>query len=325
MSQAIAWTLCSIAIVLTFGRFAIRWQKIQRLQWDDYLNGAALGCLIAFVATYQVYLPVQYELELDSLGLGTDVPSDDQQVFILKVELANELLFWFTVYFVKASFLASYWIIFNVAPGFRKLWWGVTVYTVVTFLIIIPASAWQCGDPAKYADLVQCSLPNYQTNFNIIVYWCVFNVIGDLLIIALPIVMLRRLQISMVHKIGLGFVFFLVAVDIVFDLLRTVYTLDADASSFPDANTVWALCEPTIAVMICALPSYRSLLPKRSKPSPQSYEELHHPQNFKVSGETHKSSVLGAASARSAETQHSVNQGNWEMESFKERSISERV
>ena len=295
------------------------------MQWDDYLNGAALGCLIAFVATYQVFLPSQYELELYSLGLGTTIPTDDQQVFILKVELANEFLFWFTIYFVKASFLATYWIIFNVASGFRKLWWGVTVYTIVTFLVILPASAWQCGDPAKYADLVQCNLPNYQINLNIIVYWCVFNVIGDLLIIALPIVMLRRLQVSMVQKVGLGVVFFLVAVDVVFDLLRTVYTLDADATSFPDANTVWALCEPSIAVMICALPSYRSILPKHSKPVPRSYEELQHLQNFKGSEEAYKAFVLGAPSGRSAETQRSVNPGHWEMDFIQERSISERV
>ena len=57
-------------------------------------------------------------------------------------------------------------------------------------------------------------------------------------------------------------------IDIIFDILRTVWTLIGDLSNFPDANIFWAFCEPTVAVMVCALPSYRELLSKR----PQHYK-----------------------------------------------------
>lgn len=73
------------------------------------------------------------------------------------------------------------------------------------------------------------------------------------------------------QKVGLTAIFAIVAIDIVFDILRTVYTASSYLSQFPDANAVWALCEPAIAVMICALPSYRGLLPRQSPTSSTPY------------------------------------------------------
>jgi hypothetical protein len=85
--------------------------------------------------------------------------------------------------------------------------------------------------------------------------------------------MLKSLQIPKAQKLGLAAIFIIVVIDIVFDILRSVYTASSYLSNFPDANAVWALCEPTIAVMICTLPSYRVLFSKQhrfSKPSQSS-------------------------------------------------------
>ncbi|PQE24474.1 pyridine nucleotide-disulfide oxidoreductase like protein [Rutstroemia sp. NJR-2017a BBW] len=82
------------------------------------------------------------------------------------------------------------------------------------------------------------------------------------------------MHISNRQKIGLFSIAGLVIVDILFDILRGVYTVSSYATSFPDANTVWGLCEPTIAVMICALPVYRSLLSPKLV-STTSYPEYH--------------------------------------------------
>lgn len=88
---------------------------------------------------------------------------------------------------------------------------------------------------------------------------------------ALPLGMLRSLHMARSQKIGLAAIFTIVVIDIVFDILRTVYTASAYLSQFPDANAVWALCEPSVAVMVCALPSYRGLLSRHNRGSSTLY------------------------------------------------------
>jgi len=72
--------------------------------------------------------------------------------------------------------------------------------------------------------------------------------------------MLRSMLTRTSQKVGLAFVFGLVGIDIVFDILRTVYTASLDLANFPDKNTLWVILEPTIAVVVCALPCYRGFL-----------------------------------------------------------------
>jgi hypothetical protein len=90
----------------------------------------------------------------------------------------------------------------------------------------------------------------------------------------LPFAMIRKMHISSRQKIGLFSIAGLAIIDILFDILRTIYTVSSYATSFPDANTVWGLCEPTIAVMLCALPVYRTLLSPKLV-STTSYPEYH--------------------------------------------------
>lgn len=145
--------MCGVDILLTLGRFYIRWRTVQKVHWDDILNGAALVALIGFVATFQVYLPVEYNAELYGLGLSDVAPTEDDFNFSLKMTLANVLLFWAVIFLVKASFLALYWQLFRVSPGFRKAWWAVAVYTVVSALVILMAEVWRCNDPKNTLNL----------------------------------------------------------------------------------------------------------------------------------------------------------------------------
>lgn len=67
------------------------------------------------------------------------------------------------------------------------------------------------------------------------------------------------------QRIGLMVIFALVLVDITFDVVRTIYALDAYLSLRTNLNGVWSICEPTIAVIVCALPHYRSVLCRRER------------------------------------------------------------
>lgn len=125
----------AIAGAVTLGRFFTRW-RYSRLGWDDLFNGLALACLgtyVALPATTDPTTPVDWKIGLASLSL-----------------------FWTTLWCAKASFLALCWIIFRVSTTFRKAWWAVTIYTVLTYCPVLIRNLWQCGNPLNHANPTIC-------------------------------------------------------------------------------------------------------------------------------------------------------------------------
>ena len=74
------------------------------------------------------------------------------------------------------------------------------------------------------------------------------------------------------RKLGLAALFLIAITDVIFDITRTVYTVNGGTVAL---DTIWDILEPTIAVIVSALPTYKALLgnPKKKKWSP-SYENL---------------------------------------------------
>ena len=172
------------ATLLTCGRLYLRWRKIGRLGWGDMLNGAALVVLIAFVATYQAYLPIEYNAQLYALGLSDVATTEAEVAFTLKVSTANVMLFWVVIFLVKASFLALYWSVFGVSRHFRTAWWAVAAYTLVTFCIIFLSVLWHCGhprdmvDPGTFSTAIPTSAPRCASNTNRRAQWRAPNLAG---------------------------------------------------------------------------------------------------------------------------------------------------
>ena len=75
---------------------------------------------------------------------------------------------------------------------------------------------------------------------------------------ALPLAMLRGLQMLTTTKIGLAGVFSLASFIIAFDILRTVESLLA--SNIVGFNALWTNLECSIAVLVSALPSFVTLI-----------------------------------------------------------------
>lgn len=85
--------------------------------------------------------------------------------------------------------------------------------------------------------------------------------------------MLRRLQMSMSRKLGLAAIFLIAITDVVFDITRTVYTVNGGAVAL---DTIWDILEPTIAVIVSSLPTYKALLGIAKKKQSTSYQDLGH-------------------------------------------------
>jgi len=79
-------------------------------------------------------------------------------------------------------------------------------------------------------------------------------------VMALPIVMIRNLQMRTREKIGLGVIFALVLINVAFAVLRVVFTTQSVFRKDSDMNTLWTSLDPIVAVLVCTLPCYRNLI-----------------------------------------------------------------
>ena len=68
--------------------------------------------------------------------------------------------------------------------------------------------------------------------------------------------MIRTIRLPVSQKLALTALFLLALIDVAFDVIRTVQTLSGSSLS---PYTIWDILEPAIAVIICALPTYKTL------------------------------------------------------------------
>ena len=87
----------------------------------------------------------------------------------------------------------------------------------------------------------------------------------------LPLWMLWGLQMRTIQKISLSCVFLLAVIDIIFDTIRTAYTV---RPGFPAPYTDFDALVVSIAVIISALPTYRVLFPSPRKRKAAGSENL---------------------------------------------------
>ena len=93
---------------------------------------------------------------------------------------------------------------------------------------------------------------------------------------ALPLGMLKTLQTRTGQKIGLALLFLIATVGIVFDILHTIYNI---REGLVEVETIlWDILEPTIVVMISALPTYRALFGNYPRES-RIYRRIEHAGN----------------------------------------------
>lgn len=83
--------------------------------------------------------------------------------------------------------------------------------------------------------------------------------------------MLGKLQISTSRKVGLAGIFLIALIDVIFDITRAVYTVDGGAVAL---DTIWDILEPTIAVIVSSLPTYKALLKPTKKVRNTSYQKF---------------------------------------------------
>lgn len=142
---AISWVFTGLAVLLTGGRYWIRYKIIKRISWEDAAHLMGLLLLIAQVsiiswAASSIYGNVNLEV-------GDDVHFKADHSLFVRLNVAGVLLTWCCLYAIKISFLLLYHHIFQISKTFIRAWWIVLAIVILTFWVLIAGSLTQCGSP----------------------------------------------------------------------------------------------------------------------------------------------------------------------------------
>ncbi|KAL8958923.1 MAG: hypothetical protein Q9183_005741 [Haloplaca sp. 2 TL-2023] len=253
--KAALWTTVSAATLFTIGRYAIRYRVKRSFYWDDLAHLFAWILMIGCCAVIQNALP-NAEIIVDSSS-----PPPDTVLAFRKQQLALTLLFILSLWGVKFAFMFLYRLLFWASTTFRKLWWCAMAILLVTVWVPVAANLTLCGPTSDSFNPEACEAHVAHQNLTN-QYVCGVHVGTDLIVMALPWYVIRKVQTSRARKIGLAAIFSVVFITIACDILRTIKSVDQGA--FSD-SALYTFLEVTLAVIVSTLPTYRKLLSSKSR------------------------------------------------------------
>ncbi|KAL6711806.1 hypothetical protein ACN47E_002849 [Coniothyrium glycines] len=248
------WVLSGVCILLTAGRYMIRWKVSLRLQKDDVAHLFALVWLIIFCAVTQaLFEPTK--IMLQSLEIpGAETPLDTISEFC-RLQTAQGATFYLLHWTVKLAFLLFYRDLFWVSRNFIRAWWTVATFVLVGLVVALAGILTQRGPINRMDDPTVCAQHNnYQQVARI--YICVANVSTDLAVMILPMPILRRLRIRKTQKLGLVLVFSVCLLTIALELFRFLRNITGDDTT---NNILYAVINANLTIVISCTPAYRSL------------------------------------------------------------------
>ncbi|OLN85391.1 hypothetical protein CCHL11_07980 [Colletotrichum chlorophyti] len=255
--KAVAIALSVITFPVVALRCISRWMITNRLWWDDWTAVFATMLLAGLAGV---------EIASADLGFGTHYWNVEpaagtkliqlfyavQQLYILiQVSAKISILLFFSRIFPARWFKLTvrYFI------GFLLLH-GLVFLLVIIFQCTPVSSTWDRSDPnRKCMDVTAIGYAG-----------AVFSIIEDLVILALPIPELVKLQLNIRKKIALGFMFSLGSFACITTMVRLKY-LVMFSSTFDTTwdnvdIVIWSLAESFCAILCASLPALRPLLQK---------------------------------------------------------------
>lgn len=109
-------------------------------------------------------------------------------------------------------------------------------------------------------------------------------------VMALPLWILRSIQLPISKKLGLASVFFLALAIVALDILRIAL---GDGGGIVSLASLWDVLEPSVAVIVSTLPTYRALLPSGEKLAKKVTTYEHGSNGISQSKQSWKSRIKG--------------------------------
>ncbi|KAI8961538.1 hypothetical protein F5Y11DRAFT_325635 [Daldinia sp. FL1419] len=222
------------------------------LNTSDWLMLVAWICYIAALVSFS--LSAVY-------GLGKHVifVTDVRNLRIWGIIL--EVFYYFSIGFIKFSILSFYGAIFS-SKRFQVYLWIVAAFVAAWFISSVVVSIVQCT-PIEFA--WDTSIPGgFCINYGLLVLIAgVINVITDFVILALPVPMILRLQVSKQKRTQLVFTFATGSSACIVSIIRLAYSLVVSSTSDVSWDNVppgfVSATELLVGILAASIPTYGPL------------------------------------------------------------------
>ncbi|KAM5528463.1 hypothetical protein FOXYSP1_18944 [Fusarium oxysporum f. sp. phaseoli] len=260
---ATTWAIATICVPL---RFFARRLKGYPLWIDDWLALFSLAC-----TSVGVWVIIGYVVPH---GIGKHIwvaPAQAMKVWEIGLFI-GEITYSLTLCTVKWSILAFYWRIFGSTYLIRApIWtllglvtaWCIAVLGIIIFQCSPPRALWEQFDPVNPMppDEFVCGVDTNKFFYGV----SIPNIITDIFIILLPLPSVIKLQLPILQKVAIVFIFTLGVFVTIISIIRLVFILNLDLKS-PDVtwnisnSLIWSSVEVNIAI-VCSgcLPSLKPL------------------------------------------------------------------
>ncbi|RAO66578.1 uncharacterized protein BHQ10_002590 [Talaromyces amestolkiae] len=237
-------------------RLFVRSRFLSGIGWDD------IFCLIGYIFTFVECLVC---ILMTNYGYGHHYQTIQNDLYkqnmFLKLDFVTEITYLIALWAVKVSFGLFYLKVF---PGrwFRIICWGLIVLVTAewieeTFVVIFQCSpvqkAWDASGSAAGKCLSLLSF--YYISFAV-------RLATDLVIFALPLPELLRLNMPLGKRLGLVFMFGLGLMIVVTSIIRATYlnnfSIDHTWTLVNPLN--WSSVEIGVGVFIACVPSFKTLI-----------------------------------------------------------------
>ncbi|KAH8647368.1 hypothetical protein BX600DRAFT_153121 [Xylariales sp. PMI_506] len=250
----------SLAVVVIAGRCGARWKLTGRLWSDDYIAIFTLIFFLAFAAMEGVSAEKGFGLHHWNVNPANG-PILSQLLY------ASKLVYVVVQCTGKIGILVMYQRVFDTGSNgvrwFRFTIWGLIAFCLVEELIYILIIALQCLPVAALWDtsITGAKCINADLAFFI---GAIFNIVGDIVLIILPIPMLHKLQVSQRKRIGVAIMFAVASLGFVASIVRVKYLVEGaskfDSSWYYVGVGVWSIIELLCVVVCGSIPALRPVL-----------------------------------------------------------------
>ncbi|KAI0901002.1 hypothetical protein F4806DRAFT_177581 [Annulohypoxylon nitens] len=259
--------LNTVAVLL---RFASRFSRRARLGADDWLSLVAL-ILVNSYATGSIICIHR--------GIGRHwwaIPDDEWWRMYLAVYIAGNIVP-VARSFVKMALLFLYRRVFTMnVKWFRYMWYALVCYDIGYCIAYFFAGIFRCSPVSYYWEESNYSLnPPAQgscriNNFALTIASTSLTIAVEITLFVLPIIMLSQLQLKLLQKIGIMFIFGTGVIAIGAECTKLWFTLyitrpDVDGNFFLADQYLWTVIEDSLGLMCACLPTFGPVITTTKK------------------------------------------------------------
>lgn len=167
---ALVWACFGGAFLFVSLRIVVRLKFTRKLTAEDYWTFFALAALLALCVLETIQLSSLYYMtgiQAGTIPISLSVIAQSEEY--LRFEFPIVILYWTVLWSVKAGFLALYYRLFRELPVYRRIWYGLAIFTFLAYAGCWVSLSVSCGSLDDFFGFQTCATDHdiWMSNFNV--------------------------------------------------------------------------------------------------------------------------------------------------------------